>query len=441
MGLDRTAGALLHRALGRARGSGRRSRSRRWRLPAQPRRRPRSSRTVRPGRGRGVRGRPARRVPRAGAARVAAAGGRRRRPALAARARARHRGRIAAENAVDHRRRRARRRREHPPAHRLRRRPTPTRPRGAYVAFGAVMDLALELGGTITGEHGVGRLKAAWLPDHLGDDVMALTRRIKDALDPQGILNPGRRPLAVAARHDRRGAGHSDGPGSAYCAGDRDAVPADRRGARSATGSRSRCGCSASSTSSSRSRSSCSSQQRRSRRPPRDEAVGRRRAGARPARRRRAHAQPGRAGRAGRAVPAGLGRLPRRPRLLPRAFTRTACAGCNVLAGVLIVAGVAALTLPRRSCAGQPHRPAGSSTAIVAAYAARARGDDGPRRRHRAASPPPSAGVLFLASDTRIAHDRFVGRVPHGPVLVIVTYHLAQLLILIGLIRTGGRIG
>ncbi|WP_375493857.1 FAD-binding oxidoreductase [uncultured Jatrophihabitans sp.] len=61
----------------------------------------------------------------------------------------------------------------------------------ARSAFGEVMDLALSLGGTITGEHGVGRLKAPWLGAQLGDDVMALTRRIKDALDPQGILNPG----------------------------------------------------------------------------------------------------------------------------------------------------------------------------------------------------------------------------------------------------------
>ncbi|SHG03710.1 glycolate oxidase [Jatrophihabitans endophyticus] len=61
----------------------------------------------------------------------------------------------------------------------------------ARLAFGEVMDLALSLGGTITGEHGVGRLKAPWLADQLGDDVMALTRRIKDALDPEGILNPG----------------------------------------------------------------------------------------------------------------------------------------------------------------------------------------------------------------------------------------------------------
>lgn len=61
----------------------------------------------------------------------------------------------------------------------------------AHRAFGEIMDLAIALGGTITGEHGVGRLKKAWLPDQVGPDVMALTRRIKDALDPEGILNPG----------------------------------------------------------------------------------------------------------------------------------------------------------------------------------------------------------------------------------------------------------
>lgn len=61
----------------------------------------------------------------------------------------------------------------------------------AHLAFGEIMQLAIGLGGTITGEHGVGRLKKAWLPDQVGPDVMALTRRIKDALDPHGILNPG----------------------------------------------------------------------------------------------------------------------------------------------------------------------------------------------------------------------------------------------------------
>jgi glycolate oxidase len=58
-------------------------------------------------------------------------------------------------------------------------------------AFGEVMSLAMRLGGTITGEHGVGRLKRDWLPDYLGPDVMALSHRIKQALDPDGILNPG----------------------------------------------------------------------------------------------------------------------------------------------------------------------------------------------------------------------------------------------------------
>ena len=63
--------------------------------------------------------------------------------------------------------------------------------RRARLAFGEVMAAAIALGGTITGEHGVGRAKAGALPDQLGPDVMALTRKIKDALDPDGILNPG----------------------------------------------------------------------------------------------------------------------------------------------------------------------------------------------------------------------------------------------------------
>lgn len=61
----------------------------------------------------------------------------------------------------------------------------------AQAAFADVMHAAIDLGGTITGEHGVGRAKKVALPDQLGPDVMALTRKVKDALDPQGILNPG----------------------------------------------------------------------------------------------------------------------------------------------------------------------------------------------------------------------------------------------------------
>ncbi|MDQ1731268.1 MAG: glycolate oxidase, partial [Pseudonocardiales bacterium] len=58
-------------------------------------------------------------------------------------------------------------------------------------AFGEIMDLAIGLGGTITGEHGVGRLKRPWLADQIGPEAMQLNQRIKAALDPEGILNPG----------------------------------------------------------------------------------------------------------------------------------------------------------------------------------------------------------------------------------------------------------
>jgi glycolate oxidase len=61
----------------------------------------------------------------------------------------------------------------------------------AATAYGEVMELAISLGGTITGEHGVGRLKKPWLAGYLGEAALDLNRRIKDALDPLGILNPG----------------------------------------------------------------------------------------------------------------------------------------------------------------------------------------------------------------------------------------------------------
>ncbi|GAA3602211.1 FAD-linked oxidase C-terminal domain-containing protein [Marihabitans asiaticum] len=61
----------------------------------------------------------------------------------------------------------------------------------AQQAYGEIIELTLSLGGTISGEHGIGRLKRPWLADQLGEDVMALNRKIKEALDPFGILNPG----------------------------------------------------------------------------------------------------------------------------------------------------------------------------------------------------------------------------------------------------------
>jgi glycolate oxidase len=61
-----------------------------------------------------------------------------------------------------------------------------------HEAFADIFAAAIELDGTITGEHGVGAAKLPFLRDRLGEDQMALLRRIKAAFDPAGILNPGK---------------------------------------------------------------------------------------------------------------------------------------------------------------------------------------------------------------------------------------------------------
>jgi FAD/FMN-containing dehydrogenase len=50
----------------------------------------------------------------------------------------------------------------------------------------------LELGGVITGEHGVGLAKKRWWPDAVSPEVRQLHATVKAALDPAGILNPGK---------------------------------------------------------------------------------------------------------------------------------------------------------------------------------------------------------------------------------------------------------
>ncbi|MBO8184806.1 FAD-binding oxidoreductase [Streptomyces spirodelae] len=64
--------------------------------------------------------------------------------------------------------------------------------RRARESFDAIMELGLQLGGTITGEHGVGLLKKDWLARELGDVGLELHRAVKAAFDPRGILNPGK---------------------------------------------------------------------------------------------------------------------------------------------------------------------------------------------------------------------------------------------------------
>ncbi|HEU4755863.1 MAG TPA: FAD-linked oxidase C-terminal domain-containing protein [Agromyces sp.] len=62
----------------------------------------------------------------------------------------------------------------------------------AKLAFDRIVDDCRELGGTVTGEHGVGLLKLPGARAELGDRVIELHRAIKHALDPLGILNPGK---------------------------------------------------------------------------------------------------------------------------------------------------------------------------------------------------------------------------------------------------------
>ena len=70
----------------------------------------------------------------------------------------------------------------------------------AQVAFGEIMRDAVALGGTVTGEHGVGLLKRDGLAVELAPEVVAMQRAVKAALDPHGILNPGKVfPDAVSA--------------------------------------------------------------------------------------------------------------------------------------------------------------------------------------------------------------------------------------------------
>ncbi|MDI3421276.1 FAD-binding oxidoreductase [Streptomyces luteolus] len=68
----------------------------------------------------------------------------------------------------------------------------PDESRRARESFDEIMALGLELGGTITGEHGVGVLKKEWLAREIGPVGVELQRGIKRTFDPLGLLNPGK---------------------------------------------------------------------------------------------------------------------------------------------------------------------------------------------------------------------------------------------------------
>jgi glycolate oxidase len=65
-------------------------------------------------------------------------------------------------------------------------------PARIWAAADDLFRAALRLGGTLTGEHGVGVLKRRWLADELGEDQWELQRQITRVFDPQGLLNPGK---------------------------------------------------------------------------------------------------------------------------------------------------------------------------------------------------------------------------------------------------------
>ncbi|AZL07376.1 FAD-binding oxidoreductase [Brevibacterium aurantiacum] len=67
----------------------------------------------------------------------------------------------------------------------------------AQEIFGEIMRIGLELGGTITGEHGVGFLKRDWLNNELDEGSRRIQIAVKNALDPRGILNPGKMLSAI----------------------------------------------------------------------------------------------------------------------------------------------------------------------------------------------------------------------------------------------------
>jgi uncharacterized membrane protein YhhN len=115
------------------------------------------------------------------------------------------------------------------------------------------------------------------------------------------------------------------------------------------------------------------------------------------------------------------------------AFTRLGVHGVDLVAGGLIVAGIAGLAVPAvlRGAA----RTSGAPFALVVAGYAGVLASMTVLGVGTACIPIAVGTVLFLISDTLIARERFVRQLPLGGLLIIVTYHLAQFLILIGFLR------
>lgn len=116
------------------------------------------------------------------------------------------------------------------------------------------------------------------------------------------------------------------------------------------------------------------------------------------------------------------------------AFARYGIRGDSVIAGALIVGGVAVTALPK--VLGGARKTGGQELmAVVALYAA-ALAAMAVLAVGTGSLATAAGGLLFLASDLFIAFERFVSPVKRGSLLVISTYHLAQVLIVVGLIAS-----
>jgi glycolate oxidase len=63
----------------------------------------------------------------------------------------------------------------------------------AKLAFAEIVSIAQDLGGTASGEHGIGLIKQEFVLNEVSEPVLELQRGIKKLLDPAGIMNPGKK--------------------------------------------------------------------------------------------------------------------------------------------------------------------------------------------------------------------------------------------------------
>jgi uncharacterized membrane protein YhhN len=114
-------------------------------------------------------------------------------------------------------------------------------------------------------------------------------------------------------------------------------------------------------------------------------------------------------------------------------FLRAGQHAGGLLVGAVVVVAVVALTL-RPVLRGAARQAGRGFAALVAAYAG-ALGAMAVLGAGTGLALTGCGAVLFLVSDVALAWNRFVRELPHGPLLVIVTYHVGQALIVLGLVR------